>query len=120
MIDTEFSDSVLTLTLVGTVTEDDIAALRETIEAAFSEHSEISMVLDLTRWEDVTGNAIREDMALELKLLGKLGRIERIAFLSDKQWVTAMARGVGPWLPSVSLRAFPGDQGAAAREWARG
>ena len=120
MIEIRQTGTTLTFHLIDTVTAEDVAALKSAVEEAFAREQEIGIVADLTRWHDVTGDAIEEDMGLELKLLGKLGRIGRIAFVSDKEWVQAMVNAVGPWMPGTTLRTFRGDAGAAAAGWAAG
>lgn len=116
MIEKYFDDGLLHLGLIDTITQADILGLKQTFEAAFESHSTVSILLDLTQWGDVTADAIREDIGMELSLLGKLGQIERIAFVSEKAWVEAMVNGVGPWLPGVELKRF--DDAEAAELWA--
>ena len=120
MIEIRQTGTTLTFDLIDTVTAEDVAALKSAVEEAFEREQEIGIVADLSRWHDITGDAIEEDMGLELKLLGKLGRIGRIAFVSDKEWVQAMVNAVGPWMPGTTLRTFRGDAGAAAAGWAAG
>lgn len=94
----------------------DIKALKTEIETAFQNTKELNLVIEMTGWRDITEDAMREDMSLELKLLGRLGRVDRIAFVSDKNWVAAAVDFFGPWLPDTELCRFATLD--AARNWA--
>lgn len=117
MIHTEMLGNTMILTLHGTVEQDDIAPLKETFASAFNDTPEMSIIVDITEWNDITADAIGEDVGLELKLLGKIGHIDRIAFVSDKAWVGAMVDFVGPWLPGTEVCRFGAGDMDAAQSW---
>ncbi|MBV7380425.1 STAS/SEC14 domain-containing protein [Maritimibacter dapengensis] len=117
MIHTEMLGNTMILTLHGTVERDDIAPLKDTFASAFNDTPEMSIIVDMTAWTDITDDAIGEDLGLELKLLGKLGRIDRIALVSNKEWVGAMVDFVGPWLPGTKVCRFGADDMDAAQSW---
>ncbi|WP_292023789.1 STAS/SEC14 domain-containing protein [Maritimibacter sp. UBA3975] len=120
MIEIEKTGNTLTFHLIDTVTAEDVNALKSAVQTSFEDADEIGLVADLIRWSDVTGDAIEADMGLELKLLGKLGRIGRIAFVADKAWVRAMVNAVGPWMPGTTLRVFAAGEVGEAVKWADG
>lgn len=118
MIDTNLLGTTMTLTLDGVVEAQDILATKEAMETAFQGQSVLNLVVDMSDWTDITGDAIHDDMALELKMLGKLGRIDRVALISDKKWVGAVANFFGPWLPGTEVGHFTSAARDDALTWA--
>ncbi|HBZ42567.1 MAG TPA: hypothetical protein DEO85_00565 [Maritimibacter sp.] len=118
MIDTKLIGTTMTLTLDGVVEAQDVRATHEALETAFLGQSNLNLVVDMSDWTDMTEDAIHEDMALELKLLGKLGRIDRIALISDKNWIGAVANLFEPWLPGTEMCRFTTAARDEAQTWA--
>lgn len=99
-------DNVLAIRLSGTVEESDIERMEEAFKDKLNTADQFGLVVDMTDWSDITGDAIAEDTKFEFGLLSKLSRFPRMALVSDKQFPQALARFLDPLFPSVAIRTF--------------
>lgn len=114
MFDLRQQDDLLFVTLSGTVTADEVSAFYDRFEKTLGTVDRTGIVVDATGFDDMTGDAIRKDIPLELGLLDQMGKIPRIAVISDKEFIGALVRAVNPLVPMIDMRAFaPGDTQAA-------
>lgn len=113
------SSDLIEITLSGTVTKADIVALEEQLPAALEAVERIGLLIDIGDWSDMTANAIREDIGFEIEMLRHIGKIDRLALISDKQWPAALARMMTPMLPDTEIAVFTTDRRDAARGFAR-
>ncbi len=67
---------------------------------------QIATPLYLAQWSDLTADALVADASFEVEIFGRLGRFGRMAFVSDKQFVWALAGLVDALFGDLEVRAF--------------
>lgn len=111
-------DHVAAFAISGTLTADDYGAMLPVIEQKLADHESIGVVADLTGFEDMTGDAMRQDLQYLVQKFGEIHRFKKSAVISDKKWIEAFVKIASSFVPQVDVRVFaPGDQDAAV-EWA--
>ena len=107
-------EDVLALELSGTVTRDDVVAIEKACRDKLERHRALGLFVDLTALADVTGDAIAEDLRFELEMLDMWDRFPHVALVSDKKFVTAIARFFNRSIGSVEFRVYePASRDAA-------
>lgn len=99
-------ENILSVTLSGTLTADEVTAFYDWFTPALNAADQVGLVIDMTGFDDMTGDAIRRDIPLELGLLDKLGKVPKLAIISDKEFVGALAGAVNPLVPMVEVKVF--------------
>lgn len=112
------SKPVAEVKLAGVVTQDNIKNMEDRILPALEQTNKLGFVIDVRDWDDITEDAIREDLRFEMKMLRRLVDIGNVAIISDKQWVAAVTKMLSPWFPGSALQAFTGEQKDEARAFA--
>lgn len=112
------SEQVLDIRVAGMVTSEEVREIGKEIEDRLARHEKLGVVADITDLQDMTADAIAEDMKLELTVLDRLQRFPRMAVISDKQWVAAVMNLVARLLPTIEMRVFHPDNVAEARAFA--
>jgi hypothetical protein len=110
-------DHVAAFHIAGTLTGEDYDKVVAGIQDKLSRHDRIGVLVDLTGFDDFTGEALWKDTRYSLSLLGELKRFPREAVISDKKWVHTLARIASPLVPKVEVRAFTSGQREAALAW---
>jgi hypothetical protein len=110
-------DHVVALKLSGTISGQDYDQAVNAVDAKLDVHDRIGVLVDLTGFSDMTLEAGAKDARYSLRHLWKLGRFPREALITDKEWVRALARIVGPIIPQVEVRTFDPGQEALAMSW---
>jgi hypothetical protein len=106
--------NVMDVTLDGLVTQDDIAALRGAFDGFLSADGPLGLVVDMTRFDDMTEDAVAVDVRFELSMLPRLHRFDRVALISDKRMLHALVGWLDRFVPGTEARAFPPAERAAA------
>jgi len=109
---------VLAIRLSGVVEESDVKRMEQAFAEQLESDDRFGLVVDMTDWSDITGDAIAEDSKFEFGLLGKLARFPRMALISDKQFPRAIASWLDPVFPTVEIRTFGADAKAEAVSFA--
>ncbi len=106
--------NTLVITLSGKVTADEVAAFYKKLTPKLDASDRVGMVIDMTGFDDMTADAIRRDIPLELGLLDQMGKIPRAAFVTDKEFVGAAVAALNPLVPMIEMKVFaPGEKQAA-------
>ena len=114
MFDLKQQGNVLLVTVSGKVTEDEVSAFYDRFEKVLADVDRTGIVIDATGFDDMTGKAIARDIPLELGLLDQMGKIPKIAFVSDKEFIGTLVRATNPLIPMIDMQTFgPGDMQAA-------
>lgn len=100
----------MAMRLAGTVEQSEIKTLAKAFEEKFAANDRVNLVIDVSQWNDITGDAIAEDMKFELGQLDKLSRIPRMAMISDKQFVQAIMKFMSPLVPTLEIKTFGGQE----------
>jgi len=114
----DLPDNVLGFTAKGKVTANDYeSVIIPAVEALFSRRGKVRFLYYLG--EDFTGfeaAAMWDDMKLGLK---HLAGWERVALVSDVEWIRAAVKVFGLAIPG-EVRAFPNREFAEATRWVSG
>ncbi len=114
----DLPDNVLGFTAKGKVTANDYeAVIIPAVEALFSRQSKVRFLYHLG--EDFTGfeaAAVWDDMKLGLR---HLAGWERVALVSDIEWIRAAVKVFGLAIPG-QVRVFPNREFAEATRWITG
>lgn len=94
---------VVVFQLPPVLTADDLLAIKQEVLARLRECDRIGLVMDMTSLEDMTADAMAEDLKLGLELFEQLQRIPRVAVISDKQWYRALVDLAVPFVPSMKI-----------------
>ncbi|MFX0543982.1 STAS/SEC14 domain-containing protein [Roseovarius sp. S1116L3] len=114
MFDLKQQENVLLVTLSGKVTADEVTAFYDRFEKVIEDIDRTGIVIDATGFDDMTGDAIARDIPLELGLLDQMGKIPKVAVVSDKEFIGALVQAVNPLVPMIDMQSFgPGDTQAA-------
>jgi hypothetical protein len=111
-------DNVVALKAVGRVSADDYRdVLNPAVERATTGGRKARLLLDLgDAFEGYDVSAMFADAGLGA---GHLHSFERMAVITDTDWVTRAVHLFGPLIPS-EVRVFPSAESAAAKEWVAG
>jgi hypothetical protein len=111
-------DNVVALKAVGRVSAEDYRdMLAPAVERATAGGRKARLLLDLgDSFESYDFSAIFADAGLGA---GHLHSFERMAVITDTDWVTKAVHLFGPLIPS-EVRAFPSAESTAAKEWVAG
>jgi hypothetical protein len=113
-----FADNVIALKAVGRVSADDYRnVLNPAVERATATGRKARLLLDLgDGFEGYDVSAMFADAGLGA---GHLGSFERMAVVTDTDWVGRAVHLFGPLIPG-EVRVFGVAETAAAREWVAG
>lgn len=103
----------------GKVDAKDLQTIIDAIEATKRDHPRISLYAEFDDMRWITGTALLRDIGYGLTQIGELSRYYRAAVVSDKRWITRIARLEGRLFKSVEIRTFATAQRDTAREWVR-
>jgi hypothetical protein len=111
-------DHVIDLRAVGHVTADDYKdVLVPAITRATEGGRKARLLLELGEgFEGYDGSAILADAEIGM---GHMGDFEKVAVVTDADWIRNGVRMFGPMIPG-EVRDFPVEGSAAAREWIAG
>lgn len=107
---------LLALTVTGKIEKSDLDAAIPAIEKAYSETEKISVVADLSGFEGISAEAFVGDLRYGLSHLGDLKRYDRVAVITDRDWIEALVWVEGKLVPGATVRCFePGERDDARR-----
>ncbi|SKA35118.1 STAS/SEC14 domain-containing protein [Consotaella salsifontis] len=79
--------------------------------------AKISTLAVLRDFDGMTAEALLKDVRYGLARLGDLGRVHRVAVVTDANWLRRIADLQNIVLPRVEIRAFPMADESSARSW---
>jgi stage II sporulation SpoAA-like protein len=110
-------DHVVGLRVAGTITGEDMDRATAAIETALARYPRIGVFTDAIEWSGMTPEAFGKDLRYGLGKIGELGRFTRVAMVTDKEWLRAIARFEDRLLPRIDLRTFGSQEREAALAW---
>lgn len=112
---TDFPDNVVAVACSGHVTRQDYeTVLIPTVEAALEAHEKIRLFYGIgADFEGIDPSAVWEDFKVGM---GHLSRWERIAVVTDVDWIRHTMQAFSFLLPG-EMRIFPISETEAARAW---
>lgn len=118
MIDSiQLKDHLVTIEVSGTVDRDDWQHVTDLVHEALPQHDRVSVLADLTHMDGFTGGAVYEDTKLGIKNLGWLDHFDKIAVLTDTQWLQRGAQLAQKLIPGVDVRVFDIAETQQAHQW---
>lgn len=111
---------LLALTVTGKIGKPDIDAAIAAIEKAYGETERISIVADLSGFEGMSAEAFVGDLRYGLSHLNDLKRYDRVAIITDRDWIEALVWVEGKLVPGATVRCFEPDERDDARRFAAG
>lgn len=114
----ELSPHVYELTLQGVVEKADIETMERDLTPILKGEGPLGLVVRAEGWQDLTANAMAEDMKFELGLLTQWGKIAKMAFVTDLQAFSAVLKWIDQILPMIEMKSFNSSEIAAAEAFA--
>ncbi|CAM5763850.1 STAS/SEC14 domain-containing protein [Bosea minatitlanensis] len=111
-------DHVLAIALSGTIEPADIERVAADLEERLARHEKVSILADLTDFDDMTFAAAWKDARYGFGKLWELRRFPKEAIIVEKGWLDSAARLFAPVIPFVAIRSFPPSEREAALAWA--
>ena len=110
-----FADNVLAFACRGQVTRQDYdTVLIPAVEAAIKDHGKLRLYYEIAAdFSGIEAGAVLEDAKVGLE---HLGRWERVALVSDVEWMRTTVKAFGFLLPG-HLKVFHRAEVAEARAW---
>ncbi|MGO9135614.1 MAG: STAS/SEC14 domain-containing protein [Methylovirgula sp.] len=110
-----FPEGTLAFICHGQVTKDDYAStIAPEVDKAAGGHDKIRLYYEIGRdFSGIEPSAILEDFKVGM---GHLGQWERIAVVTDVDWIKLTAQGFGLFMPG-KVRVFPTEESGVAKSW---
>jgi hypothetical protein len=109
---------LLAMRASGNMTADDVAKAYKATEDLLKENDRISFFAEIEDSVSLTFEGIFKDLAEGIGQFGKLSRYYRVAVVTNKGWLGALARVEGLVFSSIDLRVFAPDERDKAFAWA--
>ncbi|WP_313136583.1 STAS/SEC14 domain-containing protein [Paracoccus jeotgali] len=110
--------NVYELTLQGVLEKRDIQTMARELTPVLQGDGPLGLIIRAEHWQDMTADALAEDMKFEFGMLTQWANIARMAVVTDLQAVSALLRWIDPILPMIEMRSFPSSDVAAAEAYA--
>lgn len=111
------TDKAHAITIYGALTSEDMAQFVAFVEQQNAAGSGGNVLFDLVSLADFTFAAVVGELANVPALLQWLYRLDRIAVISDEEWIRSAARLESALLPGVTYAVYDEDQADAAQAW---
>ena len=108
---------VVAFEIDGTTTRPDVEALYREVERAMG-GGHVHVFGQVGGLGGLTLDALGEHVGRAVRMLPDVGRVDRVAVVSDVPWVATVARLQGSLLPGLKVRSFPVAEREAALAWA--
>ena len=109
---------VVALKLSGEMTADDVTKAYKAVEDALKDNDRISFFAEVDPSMELTFQGLLKDLVEGVGQWNKLKHYYRMALVTDKGWMAALARVEGLVFSSVDIRVFSHDERAKAFAWA--
>ncbi len=107
-------EHLVAMKISGEITGDDVAKGSKAIEDALKNSDRVSIFVEVDSSAQYTLEGFIKDMIESVSKLGSYQRFYRVATVTDKGWMAAMARIEGLVFSSIDVRVFePGDRDQA-------
>jgi hypothetical protein len=114
------SDNAHEITIYGAFTSEDMSQFVAFVREQNAAGSGGNVLFDLVSLADFTFAAIVGELAHVPALMQWVYRLDRIAVISDEEWIRSAARLESALLPGVTYAVYDEDQADAARAWVLG
>ncbi|MCB1882591.1 MAG: STAS/SEC14 domain-containing protein [Geminicoccaceae bacterium] len=110
-------EHVLAVRFEGRLTGEDARRYKGVLDAKLRGQARIGLCVDLAGLSDIDAEGLVEGAKADLDVISHLGRFDRLAIVSNKDWPEAAIRVMNPMLPTLEMRAFRLDRGDEAVTW---
>jgi hypothetical protein len=114
------ADDAHEITIYGAFTSDDMAQFVAFVREQNAAGRGGNVLFDLVSLADFTFAAVLGELSHIPALMQWVYRLDRIAVISDEEWIRSAARLESALLPGVTYAVYDEDQVAAARAWVLG
>jgi hypothetical protein len=108
---------VVAFRAAGTLTAEDYDRMTAEIDRQLSEHERVALFADMTGLHGMSLDALARDLRYSTGKLGELGRIDRVAVVTEKGWLRAWTRLAWMLVPRSTVRTFESSERDAALAW---
>jgi hypothetical protein len=112
-------DNLLAYRLDGQVDAADVDRIFKEVDAQLSRHERIRVYAEVHQLSGVTPQALWRDVELSATRLSVLSRTERVALVTDLQWLRQALALPNPMLSGIQLRVFALSEQHLAQSWIR-
>lgn len=109
---------VVAFEIDGTVTAPDLDDLYAAVEKAMDGKGPVHLFGEIHGVGGLTLEALGNNFKRGIALLPRIGRVDRYAVVTDKNWIATMAQFEGAIIPGLDVKTWPVAERAAALEWA--
>ncbi|QFT76440.1 STAS/SEC14 domain-containing protein [Erythrobacter sp. THAF29] len=113
----KISDHAYSITVMAEFRQADAERLVEFAKERNKEGGGGNVLIDLTAASDISLSAVTVELAHIPTLLKWVYGLDRIAIVSDDDWVRTAARVESAMLPGVTYAVYDEDEAEAARKW---
>lgn len=112
------NDKVLAYRVDGKVDEEDVRKAIETVTPALETPAHFNMYVEVADIHGITPEAIKERLEFVLPNFKELlMKIDKIALVTDKDWMKTLAKGIYSLIPKIEQKSFSFEESAKARQW---
>lgn len=111
-------EHVCAFALSGTIGPDEIERIVANLELRLDRHEKVSILADLSAFEEMTLAAAWRDARYGFGKLWELRRFPKEALVVGPGWLDRTARFFAPVVPFVQLRSFWPEERETALAWA--
>lgn len=99
-------DHVIAVRFTDAIEKPDIETFKSAVGEKLKGGGRVGMLVDMSQWSDITADAMLEETRFELANLENLARFGRMAFVSDKQFIWAVAGAMNALVGTTEVRSF--------------
>ncbi|GAB3195291.1 hypothetical protein ABID22_003631 [Pontibacter aydingkolensis] len=105
----------------GEITVQDMKASQEVIKPELESDATFSLYIEMPATAGIAPAAIQERLRFILSNFGEvLQKVNRMALVTDKNWLQHLATGVFAVVPAIEQRSFAFEETEEARKWVAG
>jgi hypothetical protein len=112
------AEHVVAFRVSGSITAEDVTSASEAIRSSITAHERVSLYTEVEGTTRYTLEGFFKDLIEGLNRLNDLGKIYRIAVVTEKGWIAAMARVEGLVFAFIDVRVFSMEDKKKALAWA--
>ncbi|MDP9349459.1 MAG: STAS/SEC14 domain-containing protein [Gemmatimonadota bacterium] len=112
-------DNLLAYRLDGDVDAADVDRIFKAVDEKLSRHERLRVYAEVHQLSAVTPQALWRDLELSATRLSVLSRTERVALVTDLQWLRQALTLPNPLLSGIQLRVFSLSEQHLAQSWIR-
>lgn len=111
------AENVVAYRAEGTITVEDFAQVADEIEEKLEDHESLLLYAELFSIEGMEPSAIVEDVRFGARHIQDLQRFDRVAVVTDADWIGKVAGLEGAMIPGLEIEWFDEDDSEPAMAW---